>query len=545
VSENHRKAAHLTHHDKTDSQTERVAPLPTAEFVRDTTRQQRIQAVHDEVADAAALRSKMIETMRRRLESEAASQSGRPGSESNEPQAAEKFDLIARDPSGTKRDAQSERAPANYPMVRRPPDCLHIAANDLDSIFAPEPTPVTRRPVGPPLPPQLIMGGNPEIWDEAFQSAQRVENALAKLREALARDDNHGRRARRAAKARRSRRPGFLRVATLFTASFLIGSSALIFLYDSRAQISIEDQLTDFIGELWPRKTAAAPVKPLPLASVKPAEKPLAVAAVAGRSKKISTVKLEAFDAQGTADANIPLSIHALGASPDQRIDIHLWGLPPDAKLSAGRRQSNGSWLLKPKEQSGLKLHVSSETSGTLKLTVEAWEHKTGELAAPPQEIKVTIVPGKLAVEPTLSPIVPVANIRRDQALALSEDPLPAEPPAQEVELAAIEEAAEAPAMAVGIDDPSLPLLARGDALMELGDVISARSFYDRAFELGNTRAARSIARTYDPVVLALMNVHGLRADPVKALDWYRKAEKAGEADATQAIAALESFLGQ
>jgi tetratricopeptide (TPR) repeat protein len=545
VSENHRKAAHSTHH-KPDAQTERVAPLPTAEFVRDTTRQQRIQAVHDEVADAAALRSKMIEAMRRRLESEAASQSGRSGPESSEPQAGEKFDLIARDVSGTKRDPpESEMAPAKYPMVRRPPDSLHIAANDLDSIFAPEPTPATRRPVGTPLPPQLIMGGNPEIWDEAFQSAQRVENALAKLREALARDENHGRRARRAAKAKRTRRPGFLRVATLFTASFLIGSSALIFLYDSRAQITIEDQLIDFIGELWPRRTATAAVKPLPLASVKPAEKPLAVAAVEGRSKKISTVKLEAFDAQGTADASIPLSIHALGALPDQRIDIRLWGLPPDAKLSAGRRQSDGSWLLKAKEQSGLKLHVSSETSGTLKLTVEAWEHKNGELAAPPQEIKVTIVPGKVAAEPTASPIEPVA-IRRDQALAMSEeDPPPAEPPTQEVELAAIEEAAETPAMAVGIDDPSVPLLARGDALMQLGDVISARSFFDRAFELGNARAARSIARTYDPVVLALMNVHGLRADPAKALDWYRKAEKAGETDATPAIAAMESFLAQ
>jgi tetratricopeptide (TPR) repeat protein len=545
VSENHRKAAHLTHHDKNDAQTERVAPLPTAEFVRDTTRQQRIQAVHDEVADAAALRSKMIEAMRRRLESEAASQSGRSDSESNEPQAGEKFDLVAREVSGTKRGTpRSEIAPAKYPMARRPPDNAHIAANDLDSIFAPEPTPVPRRPVGTSLPPQFIMGGNPAIWDEAFQSAQRVENALAKLREALARDENRDRR-RRAARAKGGRRPGLLRVATLFMASFLIGSSALIFLYDSRARISIEDQLSDFIGELWTRKTATATMNSLPLAGAEPAEKPLAVAAVDGRSKKMSTVKLEAFDAQGTSDAGIPLSIQALGALPDQRIDLRLWGLPPDAKLSSGRRQSDGSWLLKPKEQSGLKLHVTSETSGFLKLTVEAWEHQTGELAAPPQEIKVTIVPGKVAAEPRASPIVPVANIRRDQALAVSEDPPPPEPPNQEIELAAIEEAAETPAMAVGIDDPSLPLLARGDALMELGDVISARSFYDRAFELGNARAARSIARTYDPVVLASMNVHGLRADPAKALDWYRKAEKAGETDATQAIAALETFLGQ
>ena len=80
---------------------------------------------------------------------------------------------------------------------------------------------------------------------------------------------------------------------------------------------------------------------------------------------------------------------------------------------------------------------------------------------------------------------------------------------------------------------------------MELGDIAAARSFYDRAFDLGNLRAARSIARTYDPVVLGSMKVQGLRGDAARALEWYRKAEKAGESDATQAIAALEIFLGQ
>ena len=40
-----------------------------------------------------------------------------------------------------------------------------------------------------------------------------------------------------------------------------------------------------------------------------------------------------------------------------------------------------------------------------------------------------------------------------------------------------------------------------------------------RAFDLGNVRAAWSIARTFDPLVLAALRVQGLRADPAKALD--------------------------
>lgn len=141
---------------------------------------------------------------------------------------------------------------------------------------------------------------------------------------------------------------------------------------------------------------------------------------------------------------------------------------------------------------------------------------------------------------------MPAVHLREIPTEVASSKEVPlAEPPTQDIELAAVEEAAEEPAMAIGINDPSRPLIARGDALMELGDVVAARSFYDRAFDLGNLRAARSIARTYDPVVLGSMRVQGLRGDPAKALEWYRKAEKAGAPEAAQAIVALETFLGQ
>jgi predicted negative regulator of RcsB-dependent stress response len=355
-----------------------------------------------------------------------------------------------------------------------------------------------------------------------------------------------------------------LRVATLFAASFMIGISATIFAYDWYSQSSVEDRLAALVGQFLPAKAAAvAASNQVAVPTVKSAEKPLAATGAIRRAKALATVKLETFDAQGSADADIPLSIRALGGSEEQLLDIRLAGLPREAALSSGRRQADGSWLVGTDGQPGLTLRVPPEASGNLKLTVEAWEEKTGELAAPPQEITVKIAPA-MVVEPAASPIAPVSNTRdAPQPLAsptplAAPEPSPAPeplaapkqaraavPPSPVLELAAIEEAAEAPAMALGIDDPSRPLMARGDALMELGDVASARSFYDRAFDLGNSRAARSVARTYDPLVLATMNVQGLRSDPARALEWYRKAEKAGEPDAAQSIAALETLLGQ
>jgi tetratricopeptide (TPR) repeat protein len=553
VSENLQQTAAHSPNDKLEAQTDR-APSRSSRETRDQMRNNRLDAVKAEVADAAALRSKMIDAMRRKLENEARFQANQASDDPDASEAKESVEPAQHPPRAAK------PLPAIYAVARPPqppPKAYDIAGisapsypelrdrTETDPIFAPESTPAGVSRNEPRSQPRPLTGDNPEIWDEAFQSAHRVEKALARLTQALADEENHAYKAPKPGKPKvhRARRPRPLRVAVLFTTSFIISTSALIFAYDWHAGTSVEHRLAALVNQLLPGKTGAFASKEIPLPAVRSAEKPLAVRAIVRSPKTFATVKLEAFDAEGKADANIPLSIHAIATAPDQSVDIRLAGLPRGAELSAGRRQKDGSWLLLPGEQSGLTLQVPPEASGNLMVTVEALEQKSGELAAPPQEIRVKIAPAKMVVEPTATEITPVLNIPEAPA------PLPpskkdVEVPSSDTHIAAIEEAAEAPAIALGIDDPARPLMARGDALMELGDVASARSFYDRAFELGNIRAARSIARTYDPVVLASMKVQGLRADPGKALEWYRKAEEAGAPEASQDIAALETYLG-
>jgi tetratricopeptide (TPR) repeat protein len=577
VSEHHQKAAAHPSSHKTEAHDDEHARQPAE---RTRIRNQRLEAVKAQVADAAALRSKMIEAMRRKLEAEARVQAGGAGGAQSRGRPVESYSLVPVEVP-PQRLEESAPDPAVYPLVRRAgslPDDTPASpepasaepasvGDELDSIFAPVSVLRPQRPEFRASPPGTLAAGAPEIWDDALDSAQRVENALARLKEALARDESYDRRPPKTGRARSvpTARPRPLRVATLFAASFMIGISATIFAYDWYSQTSVEDRLAALVGQFLPAKPAAvAASNQIAVPTVKSAEKPLAAAGALRRAKALATVKLETFDAQGSADADIPLSIRALGGSDEQLLDIRLAGLPREAALSSGRRQADGSWLVGRDDQSGLTLRVPPEASGNLKLMVEAWEEKTGELAAPPQEITVKIAPARMVVEPAASPIAPVSNTRdasqplaspkplaapepspAPELLAAPKQALAAVPPSPALELAAIEEAAEAPAMALGIDDPSRPLMARGDALMELGDVASARSFYDRAFDLGNTRAARSVARTYDPLVLATMNVQGLRSDPARALEWYRRAEKAGEPDAAQSIAALETLLGR
>jgi outer membrane biosynthesis protein TonB len=83
-------------------------------------------------------------------------------------------------------------------------------------------------------------------------------------------------------------------------------------------------------------------------------------------------------------------------------------------------------------------------------------------------------------------------------------------------------------------------LLERGDAMLRLGDVSAARMLFVRAAELGIGIAALKVADTYDPAFLAEHNLRGIKADPVEAETWYRKAQAMGEPQAEEHLKSLE-----
>jgi len=88
-------------------------------------------------------------------------------------------------------------------------------------------------------------------------------------------------------------------------------------------------------------------------------------------------------------------------------------------------------------------------------------------------------------------------------------------------------------------------LLERGDRLMQLGDIVSARAFYVRALEANRPGAALRLGSTFDPLIYRRMGVQGLKPDPKVALEWYLAAAEAGNADARRAYDALMNHTGQ
>jgi hypothetical protein len=81
-------------------------------------------------------------------------------------------------------------------------------------------------------------------------------------------------------------------------------------------------------------------------------------------------------------------------------------------------------------------------------------------------------------------------------------------------------------------------LLARGDERLRSGDVVTARLFYERAYDAGNARGAVMMGATYDSKFLASIGVYGLRGNDRTAMEWYRRASELGDHEAPAVPAA-------
>lgn len=328
-------------------------------------------------------------------------------------------------------------------------------------------------------------------------------------------------------------------------ASIAIGALGGAIVYDrandgeltSAAFDSIGGFLTGFGAQDGKVADGAPSPKPTP-ASEQAEQKTAAVS-----KKPITTASLDVADAKGNVNTLIPLNISAEPGVPNQDIALRLSGLPADAYLTAGTKLANNAWILKPGEELGVKLMIPSAQTSPVLIAVDAIEPRTGDLAAPTEEIKVALEnaapatntqagPPASQVEPASAP---PTDVKRNFNL----------PPAEQHESAAAQPI-PAPLEKAGVTGgDSDSLMRNGDKLLGLGDFTAARSFFSKARELGNREASLRLGQTYDPVVFRDKNVQGLKPDPALALKYYLEARTAGIEDADTAITGLESWLKQ
>ncbi len=145
---------------------------------------------------------------------------------------------------------------------------------------------------------------------------------------------------------------------------------------------------------------------------------PITVAPVADQPK------LSLDPAAGDEDNAIPLKILAAAQDPSERLSLHVWGLPPESFLTAGRSLGGSRWLLDPRRTDDLHFIPPHNFSGALQLRIEAESIDGTQVASAWGYLDITVNP--VADEPLV--VVAAATGEEDAPVPLVIQALNADP---------------------------------------------------------------------------------------------------------------------
>jgi hypothetical protein len=282
---------------------------------------------------------------------------------------------------------------------------------------------------------------------------------------------------------------------------------------DGKPPAAAELRVSEVAGASAPAAADAAPQPPasLPVAAAPPA----AAAATAATAEPVTT-KAEApsppveqpVSSPPPARLQIPsqLVIRAgESRSLDARVDastdeiekllLVLRNVPSWLTLTKGSRLGNDIWVLPVQQMSDVSIELAETARGATALKVQLARGDGSMIAE--AELSIRAAPWR--------------------APALSADlSLPQE---QESSVARLQ--------------------ARGELLLDTGEVEAARTLLRTAAEAGSVEAALKLAETYDPMEIRRLGVTERSADLAMAVRWYEHAQSLGSQIATARLVAL------
>ena len=87
-----------------------------------------------------------------------------------------------------------------------------------------------------------------------------------------------------------------------------------------------------------------------------------------------------------------------------------------------------------------------------------------------------------------------------------------------------------------------ITLMNHAEAMLEQGDIASARLLLRRAANAGSAQAAFVLGGTFDPVFLAEKGVLGFAPDAAQASAWYQRAMELGSTEASRRLERLATM---
>jgi hypothetical protein len=247
----------------------------------------------------------------------------------------------------------------------------------------------------------------------------------------------------------------------------------------------------------------------------------------------------------------IRLDIQVGGETAGLAVEIS--GLPAGMTISAGRPQGRGRWRVLATDIDDAMIHLPSGFSGAIDLAVELRLFDDtvvdcGSLHLEWLRTAPIASAGATAVSKSSDDKALATAASTDQdAIQHATDAVAASQNSADKALAAAAPA-DQNAMPHATDsqqdhEPIELLIGRSGKLLSEGQVEAARHLLLPAAEAHDARAALALGATYDPTMLATLQVHGVASDVSMAVDWYKKAQDFGSPEARQRLKSLTAAL--
>jgi hypothetical protein len=203
------------------------------------------------------------------------------------------------------------------------------------------------------------------------------------------------------------------------------------------------------------------------------------------------------------AFANEPLS---LGVSVDHATgheSLLLAGLTVGTRLSAGAPVSESSWQLPLRNLSNVVVYAPKDFVGVMNTAIDLLSRH--ERLMDSRAVRFEWVAKKS------DPMKPLDRIDSGIPSGASVQPMDREQAAF--------------------------LMKQGRDLLKIGDIAAARLAFRHLANAGNAEAALALGATFDPRFLAELNVIGVVGDDAKARTWYQRAMELGSTEAKRILA--------
>ena len=244
---------------------------------------------------------------------------------------------------------------------------------------------------------------------------------------------------------------------------------------------------------------------------------------------------------------------------PEDSVPLFLSGADDELRSSKfGRPRKRGSRLLKTAAFAAAALVA---TFVAVKNPFTVFANATASLigsssdsrsapppVTPPQQVAAVAAvtaPAAIAATPAQASLPAQLPSRDEIALALKtahQNQAPAEvqqPPAAAAVAVAAPVSIAPPARRMDSDELTA-LMTRAKAFLASGDIPPARLLLERAAEAQEASAALMLAQTYDPTVLGTQDIRNITPDPALARSWYQRAAQLGSADAQRRLSQLQ-----